>query len=86
MCAAYAFALHRIMCIAQARGVCQLQRDAAEADTFTQYVARRTGDIGDDGTIATRECIEQAGFARVRPPDNRYAQTVVQSHAALRFA
>ncbi len=86
MCTAYAFALHRIMRFAQACGVGQFQRDAIETDAFAQYVARGAGDIGDDGAIAACKCIEQAGLARVGATDNRYAQTVIESHAALGLA
>ena len=72
-CGARAFdanTLDGIIAWSEASGVYQVQGDAAEERAFLDSVACGPGDGRDDGAFAAQECVEQARFADIGPPDN----------------
>ena len=57
-CTLYANPFHLIIGVAQAGGIHDMQRHTVDVDMFAQYIPGGTGDIGDDGGLATGQGIE----------------------------
>ncbi len=77
-----AFALDDLLGLADARGVDQRDRDSADVAALREQVARRAGNLGDDGAIGADECVEEARLSNVGAADDRDL-TAFANHAAL---
>ena len=69
---------HRVITVMQSGRIDDVQRDTVKLDMLAQYIAGRTGDIGDYGSRVTRQRIQQAGLAGIRPPGNHQCHPVTQ--------
>ena len=67
---------------AQARGVDELDGNAADGDALGDEVARGAGSCGDNGAVALDEAIEERAFAGVGAADDGEGEAVVDNAAA----
>ena len=74
--ALHAERFHGVGCFAHARGVGQPQRHAAEKAPLRERVARRAGDVGDDGALKAEQRVEQRRFSGVRAAENGRAHAL----------
>ena len=77
-----AFTLDDLLGLADARGVDERDRDAADVAALGQQVARRAGDLRDDRAIGADECVEEARLSNVGAADDRDLAAFT-NHAAL---
>ena len=84
--AADALCLDRVAGLAQAGGVDQGQLHAIDADGLAQQVAGGARMLGDDGTLASSQRIEQRTLAGVRRADQHHVQAIAQFLAARGLA
>src|SRR5581483_623112 len=66
---------------ANACGIDQPDRNAADGNGFAHQVAGSAGSGGNDGALAFDQAIEEAGFAHVRPADDRESQSFMHELA-----
>ena len=71
----------RVLGLAQAGGVDDVQGHALDLDRFAHRIARRAGDLGDDGGLESGQLIEQARLADVRLTDQHDRQPFAQQRA-----
>ena len=69
--------------VAQAGGVDQADRHAAEIDGLLDGVARRAGLGADNGALEAEQQVEQARLPGIRGTGDDQAQAVAQDPAAL---
>lgn len=81
--AAHALTFDGVTAFAQAGGVDQFQLQTINADGLAQGVAGGAGNIGDDGTFAAGQSIQQRALASIRRPDQHCMQAIAQLAAAL---
>ena len=63
-----------------------MQRHAVDENVLAQNVTGRTGNIGDDGRLAPRQCVEQTGFAGVGTTRDDHGHAIAQQGALPRLA
>ena len=80
--ALHAFTLDDLLRLADARGIDERDRDAADVAALCQQVARRAGDLRDDRAVGADECVEEARLSNVGAADDRDL-TAFTNHAAL---
>ena len=84
--AADALAFNLVARLAQAGGVNEHDRQAADVRGLLNRVARRAGNGRNDGAVMAKQLVEQTGFAGVRPADNRRADAAPQNLPLVRRA
>ena len=62
--------------VAQARGVDEAEKPAVEGERLLDRVARRAGDVGDDGALLVEQPVQQRRLAHVWSADNGHRQPV----------
>jgi len=66
----------------QARRIAEHDGDATEVGALLQHVARRAGNVRDNGALLAEQRVEEAGLAGVGPPDDGDVKAVAQEPAA----
>ncbi len=72
--------------LAQTGRVRQADPQPVDHDGFRQRVARRAGDVGDDGALTAQQRVEQAALSGVRPAAEHHAQALVLDASRARIA
>ena len=75
--------LHRVVGVAQAGGVRQVEHDVAQADGVLHDVAGGAGDLCDDALFLSGKQVHQRRFADVWPPDDDGADPFPQDFAVV---
>ena len=70
--------------IPYACGVDKPEKDPVDIQYLLDRIPRRTRLRGDNGAVSTQKAVEQAGFAHVRPADNRRRQALAHEAPALK--
>ena len=85
-CAAHALLLDDVHTLTQSSGVGQQEVDAVQADRPLVEIARRAGNVRDDGAVIPQKGIEERAFPRIGFTDERdpHARSDLASRAVLR--
>ncbi|GBH14056.1 ATP-dependent Clp protease ATP-binding subunit ClpA [Pseudomonas syringae pv. actinidiae] len=67
-----------VLSVAQTGSVHDMQGHPVDVDMFTQYIASRAGNLGDDGRFPARQSIQQAGLARIGTTGDHHCHAVPQ--------
>ena len=67
---------HQLRAFADAGGIEELHRNAADGGRFGDQVAGGAGDVGDDGAVLLQQAVEEAALADVRTADDGEREAV----------
>ena len=73
--------LYRLVSFPDSGGVNESEQDAVDIQRFLYSVTSRAGNIRNDRALLPEQGIEKRTFTRIRSPDNRHRDTVLDSVA-----